>query len=74
MPGHRPRYSQEEGKIEGQVLILAAFTIYLNVLGVWAGTGVQKEVLSESYFRNHFSTLHAGGTPVLNRIRAMKML
>jgi len=58
-----------------QAFVMDVLTkIYLDVLEIWAGMGVQKEVPIERYFRNHFSTLHAGGTPVLNRIRAMKML
>jgi len=48
--------------------------IYLDALEIWAGLGVQKDLPIERYFRNHFSTLHGGGTPVLDRIMAMKML
>lgn len=48
--------------------------LYLDALEIWAGLGVQKELPFERYFRNHFSTLHGGGTPVLDRIIAMKTL
>ncbi len=48
--------------------------LYIDTLEIWAGLGVQKELPIERYFRNHFSTLHGGGTPVLDRIMAMKRL
>ena len=48
--------------------------LYIDALEIWAGLGVQKDLPIERYFRNHFSTLHGGGTPVLDRILAMKIL
>ena len=48
--------------------------VFLDTIEIWAGAGVQKEQPIERYFRNHFSTVHGTGTPVLNRIKAMKML
>jgi alkylation response protein AidB-like acyl-CoA dehydrogenase len=47
--------------------------LYLDALEIWAGLGVQRDLPIERYFRNHFSTLHGAGTPVLNKIMAMKM-
>jgi len=48
--------------------------LFLDTMEIWAGLGVQKELPIERYFRNHFSTNHGGGTPVLNKIIAMKWL
>jgi len=46
-----------------------------NALEVYGGTGVQKrECPIERYLRNAYNMLPAGGTPTVNRIKAMQML
>jgi alkylation response protein AidB-like acyl-CoA dehydrogenase len=46
-----------------------------NAMEVFAGLGVQrKECSVERYLRNAYTMLPAGGTPTVNRIKAMHML
>jgi alkylation response protein AidB-like acyl-CoA dehydrogenase len=48
--------------------------LFLDSLEIWAGWGIQRESPIERYFRNHFATVHGGGTPAMNRIKVATML